>query len=104
MQQDETRRLQTAAARFFHKQRKPAILNEDDKLKVSGRQKGESQDVEFTYEVSYQPGSVSAHVRADQVTNSRSGIVLRKTDWDGTPLAGAEFVLQEDAAESGSSS
>ncbi|MDO5131801.1 MAG: SpaA isopeptide-forming pilin-related protein, partial [Eubacteriales bacterium] len=76
-------------------------LSEGGEIPLHGRQKGEetSSDAPFTYTVHYEKGSVTAesNVRVDIVTNSRPGIVLRKQDWSGHVLEGAEFTLEDSA-------
>ncbi|MBR1899799.1 MAG: hypothetical protein IJ820_01910, partial [Lachnospiraceae bacterium] len=66
-------------------------------LTVSGKQKGETERAEFTYSALYEKGTPDeySHVRVDSVTNNRPGVVLKKADWNGAPLAGAEFVLKD---------
>ena len=53
-----------------------------------------------TYTVSYQTGTSTgrnSNIRNDTVTNSRPGIQIFKTDWDGqTYLAGAAFTLKDE--------
>ena len=68
-------------------------------LKLNGRQKGETASAQFTYTALYSKGTVAegSNVRVDTVTNNRPGIVLKKTDWSGTPLAGATFTLAREA-------
>ena len=73
-------------------------IDHGGELKIHGTQKGESSSAEFTYSVLYKEGIISSdsNVRVDTVTNSRPGIELKKTKWDGsTPLAGATFVLKD---------
>ena len=66
-------------------------------LTLSGMQKGETERAEFTYSALYEKGTPDeySHVRVDSVTNNRPGVVLKKADWNGAPLAGAEFVLKD---------
>ena len=72
--------------------------DEGNEVKVRGRQKGESSESDFTYTVSYEHGTIDpdSNVRVDTVTNNRSGIVLRKEDGNGNPLAGAQFTLSDE--------
>ncbi|MBQ1352726.1 MAG: fibro-slime domain-containing protein, partial [Firmicutes bacterium] len=74
-------------------------ISEGGELKLNGTQKGESGKAEFTYTVSYERGTVSSNtnVRVDTVTNDRPGILLKKQQWNGEPLAGADFTLTDDA-------
>ena len=58
---------------------------------------GTHQD-NFVYEVSYAPGVSGGgihNVREDTVTNTRRGIRLLKTDWNGAKLPGAVFTLKD---------
>ncbi|MBQ4177184.1 MAG: hypothetical protein II640_06940, partial [Lachnospiraceae bacterium] len=73
-------------------------LHDDSRTDLSGRQKGETSESEFRYRVNYDQGTVEAgsNVRVDTVSNTRPGIDIRKTKWDGsTPLAGAVFELKD---------
>ncbi|MBQ4176286.1 MAG: LPXTG cell wall anchor domain-containing protein, partial [Lachnospiraceae bacterium] len=40
-----------------------------------------------------------SNVRVDTVTNDRPGIILKKQDWDGNPLAGAVFTFAEEGSD-----
>ena len=73
------------------------IDDDDDEILISGRQKGETVSSDFNYTVSYERGTVAegSNVRTDKVTNTRPGVILRKEDWDGNPLAGADFTLKD---------
>lgn len=75
----------------------PHIIHEEQNLRLSGTQKGESASSEFEYTVHYEVGTPDegSNVRVDTVTNSRPGIVIRKQDWTGNPLAGASFSLDD---------
>jgi len=66
-------------------------------VKLTGRQKGEEKAGETDYYVRYETGelSVGSNVRIDTVTNDRPGIIIKKEDWAGNPLAGAEFSILE---------
>lgn len=70
-----------------------------DQIELKGTQKGESETetTKYPYTVSYEQGTVSddSNVRVDTVTNDRPGIILKKQDWGGNPLAGAVFTLTE---------
>ena len=72
--------------------------DEGGEVKISGRQKGESSESDFAYTVSYEQGMIDpdSNVRVDTVTNYRSGIVLRKEDGSGNPLAGVQFTLADE--------
>lgn len=52
-----------------------------------------------TYTVTYKPGDSTGqneNIRTDSITNSRPGIQIYKTDWNGAIyLAGAEFTLKD---------
>ena len=59
---------------------------------------GDRQGSGLVYAVSYNPGEMTdrnENVRTDEVVNSRPGIRLYKTDWDGNPLSGAVFTLKD---------
>ena len=67
-------------------------------VSLSGIQKGETDSSVFNYTVSYSEGQKSqeSNVMVYTATNSRPGLVLKKTNWDGeAPLAGAAFTLTE---------
>ena len=76
-------------------------VEQGGEITVNGKQKGEHTSSGFTYTVLYRKGEYDTHsnVRVDHVTNNRPGIELRKTDWDGTPLEGAEFTLMDQEGE-----
>ena len=71
---------------------------EGGEVKIRGRQKGESSESDLTYTVSYEQGTIDpdSNVRVDTVTNTRPGIVLRKEDGNGNPLAGVQFTLSDE--------
>ena len=69
-----------------------------EEISLTGKQKGEIEESDFTYTVTYTKGQIQqgANVRMDEVLNYRPGILLKKTEWDGTtPLAGANFTLKD---------
>ena len=72
-------------------------LENGSELKLNGRQKGETETSEFKYTVLYEKGVTDAdsNVRVDTVTNNRPGIVLKKQDASGRPLAGVSFTLED---------
>ena len=72
-------------------------IGDGETIRLTGRQKGESADGSFDYEVRYEPGTVEAgsNVRIDTVGNSRPGLEIIKTKWDGAPLAGVTFALRD---------
>ena len=72
-------------------------IHNEARLELEGKQKGETGSSTFDYTVLYETGSTSAdsNVRVDTVTNNRPGIVLKKQDWYGNPLAGATFALAD---------
>ena len=76
-------------------------LKEADVLTLNGKQKGEENTAQFTYVVHYQQGEVpeGSNVRVDEVTNSRPGIIIRKEDWAGHALGGAEFRIDVQGAD-----
>ena len=72
------------------------VLNEGNTLKAYATHSGEEK--KYDYVVSYAIGSPTGkarNARTDTVTNSRVGIILKKTDWNGSPLAGAAFELRD---------
>lgn len=73
------------------------IIADNSVIHLNGTQKGESQSGSFPYTVTYEKGTPTSdtHVRVDTVTKSRPGVEIRKTDWAGKPLEGAEFTLKE---------
>ena len=72
-------------------------VDEGGELKLDGIQKGETDPAEFTYTVKYERGTAQdeTQVRIDKANNERPGIILKKQDWNGDPLAGATFVLKD---------
>ena len=72
-------------------------IGEAQEVQLTGTQKGETAAGDFTYAVHYDRNEPDpdSNVRVDVVTNSRPGIILRKTDWDGQPLADAVFTLED---------
>ena len=76
-------------------------IEEGETLTLRGTQKGETTEDDFTYTVHYIQGTVSSesNVRVDTVTNDRPGIILKKQDWDGHPLAGAVFSFAEEGSD-----
>ena len=76
------------------------LEGEDPKLTIGGQPVGGVYRADgFTCSVIYQPGEETTkneNVRTDTVTNSRPGIELYKTDWDGADLSGAVFTLVDE--------
>lgn len=73
-------------------------ISEGGTLRVVAKAKEESTEDSFDYSVGYSVGRITGaadNVRTDTVTNSRHGIRLVKTDWEGRPLAGAVFSLKD---------
>ena len=71
-------------------------IDDNGTLTIGGKPAGGEYREGYTYTVTYQPGEQTTqneNVRTDAVTNTRPGIELFKTDWDGSPLAGAKFTL-----------
>ena len=63
---------------------------------LNGKQKGETEESPFEYTVLYENLEQKDNVRVQEVTDNRPGIILKKMQWDGTtPLAGAEFTLED---------
>ena len=59
---------------------------QDEQVTVRGVKKGETDPTPFDYTVLYKQGDPTGrneNVRIDKVINSRPGIILYKTDWDG---------------------
>ncbi|MBQ2656468.1 MAG: LPXTG cell wall anchor domain-containing protein [Erysipelotrichaceae bacterium] len=72
-------------------------IAEGDTLTVGGTPVGGQHSDEIEYKVNYTVGEVTGHnenVRVDTVTNSRPGILIYKTDWEGNSLANATFTLK----------
>ena len=76
-------------------------IGQGSELKLNGTQKGETSKSEFTYSVRYMQGQISSesNVRVDTTINDRPGIVLKKQEWDGDALAGADFTLTDSDGE-----
>ena len=73
------------------------IIEDGATIAISGRQKGETTSSDFNYTVQYQKGDISddSNVRVDTVMNNRPGVVLRKVDWSGNPMAETSFTLTD---------
>lgn len=71
-------------------------IDDNETMTVSGVQKGFTTSASFTYTATNTQGTLpqGSNVRVDTITNSRPGVTLRKLDWEGNPLAGAQFTLQ----------
>lgn len=71
---------------------------EGGSISVGGKTAGGNKRTE-NYTVNYQPGESTGqneNIRTDTVTNSRPGIQIYKTDWNGENyLSGAEFTLKD---------
>ena len=76
-------------------------IEDGGRLTIGGTPKGKAHQDRFTYEASYAKGTATGghegvqNVRKDTVTNTRTGIRLVKTDWNGSPLPGAVFTLTD---------
>lgn len=73
-------------------------IDEDGTLTVGGTPVGGTHQDDYQYKVHYEQGKQTTqneNVRTDKVTNSRPGIELYKTDWEGTNLQGAVFTLKD---------
>ena len=73
-------------------------IAEGDTMLHGGTTVGGTYHDSFRYTVHYKVGESTGqneNVRTDVVTNSRPGIELYKTDWDGHPLSGAVFTLKD---------
>ena len=66
-------------------------------ISVPAVPKGQQDETAYDYFVTYERGAVAPeqdNVKTDVVYNTRLGVVIKKTAWDGvTPLQGARFVL-----------
>ncbi len=73
-------------------------VSDGEPITVGGRTYSGTPRTE-TYTVTYKPGDSTGqneNIRTDTITNSRPGIQIYKTDWDGAIyLAGAEFTLKD---------
>ena len=73
-------------------------VGDNDGISVKATPTVNQMEESFDYTVTYQQGDVSEtddNIRLDTVTNSRPGIRIVKTAWNGsTPLAGAVFTLK----------
>ncbi len=68
-----------------------------DRISVSGSTVSGTERTE-NYTVNYETGKSTGQnkkIRTDTVTNSRPGIQIYKTDWDGDHLSGAVFTLKD---------
>lgn len=70
-------------------------IQNEGKIELYATLKGSSSQLS-EYTVTYQQGSVKpgTNVREDTVINSREGIIIKKVDMNGNPLANAEFTLK----------
>ncbi|MBQ4185212.1 MAG: LPXTG cell wall anchor domain-containing protein [Clostridiales bacterium] len=74
-------------------------LDNGGSVTLSGTQIGDTEPSDFTYTVEYERGELNtnSNVRVDEVTNSRPGIIIKKTEWDGTTaLQGAVFTMKDE--------
>ncbi|MBQ3355739.1 MAG: CHAP domain-containing protein [Oscillospiraceae bacterium] len=71
------------------------VVDDGDDTTLEGTQVGFNTPADFTYTVDYQQGEIEtgSNVRVDTIVNSRPGVMLYKVDWDGQPMANAEFTL-----------
>ncbi|MBR3124054.1 MAG: LPXTG cell wall anchor domain-containing protein, partial [Mogibacterium sp.] len=73
-------------------------VNDGGSININGRTHSGGERTE-NYTVNYQTGGSTGQnekIRTDTVTNSRPGIQIYKTDWDGEQyLSGAEFTLKD---------
>ena len=73
-------------------------IEPEGKLTIGGKPYGGEYRDSYDYKVTYKIGEQTTHnenVRTDEVTNSRPGIRLLKTDWAGNPLGKAVFTLKD---------
>ena len=70
-------------------------IDDNETITVQGIQAGFNSSAAFTYTALNEKGTLAqgSNVRTDKITNSRPGVMLKKVDWDGQPLAGAQFTL-----------
>ena len=77
-------------------------IAEGGTLTVGGKPKNKAHQEGFTYDVEYTKGEVKGggedieNVRTDTIENTRQGIKLVKTDWNGQVLPGAVFTLKDE--------
>ncbi len=71
------------------------VVDDGDETTLQGIQAGFNSAASFTYTVDYEQGETEtgSNVRVDTIVNSRPGVKLYKVDWDGLPMANAEFTL-----------
>ena len=71
------------------------VVDDGEETTLEGLLKGYTTPADFTYTVDYEQGEIEtgSNVRVDTITNSRPGVMLYKVDWDGQPMANAEFTL-----------
>ena len=73
-------------------------VTDGGEIEFTGTPKGENGSFTIPYTAHYGKGTVGddSNVRIDTVTNSRPGVVFKKTSWDGeSPLANAVFTLKD---------
>lgn len=70
-------------------------IDDNETITVGGVLSGFSTGSSFTYTATNTQGVLpqGSNIRTDTITNSRPGITLYKTDWDGNALANAQFTL-----------
>ena len=77
-------------------------IAEGGTLTVGGKPKNKAHQEGFTYDVDYTKGEATGggedieNVRTDTIENTRQGIKLIKTDWNGQVLPGAVFTLKDE--------
>ena len=77
-------------------------ISEGGTLTVGGKPKNKAHQEGFTYDVDYTKGEATGggedieNVRTDTIENTRQGIKLIKTDWNGQVLPGAVFTLKDE--------
>ena len=74
-------------------------LAHGENLVLKGKHTGESSSAGLSYTVLYEASEIEpeSNVRVDTVTNNRPGIILRKEDWNNSPLADAVFSLTDES-------
>ncbi len=75
-------------------------IGEGETITLKGTQKG-GNEKDFTYTVHYGEEKLQKsdgiNVRVYEVTNKRTGIVIKKEDWNNNPLRGAVFSLKDES-------
>ncbi|MCR5274162.1 MAG: DUF5979 domain-containing protein [Clostridiales bacterium] len=76
-------------------------IEQDGKVTLMGTMKGASSAIPCEYTVTYDhvnQDSNHNNIQTVKIKNTRPGFEVRKTDWDGHPLSGAQFTLTDKEA------